>query len=114
MTCPLAVLVCDRLHTWECRSRESVVAVPLTVLACVFAHVFVWQRSEEPALLEVLVCFLTVGARLEHVVMLLRDCDCTQICVEKAGIHGRGSSEVLVLWLHTRTADLCVVQNQRS
>ena len=82
------------------------------LLVCL--HTFVLQRSEEPALLEVLACFLTVGARLERVVMKLRDCDCTHICVEKAGIHGRGSSEVLVLWLHTRTADLCVVQNQRS
>ena len=49
MTCRLAVLVCDRLqtHVYGCvrRSRESVVTVSLTVLDCVFAHVFVLQRE---------------------------------------------------------------------
>ena len=81
---------------------------------CVCTRVRVAEKRGTRSAIEVFACFLTVGARLERVVMKLRDCDCTHICVEKAGIHGRGSSEVLVLWLHTRTADLCVVQNQRS
>ena len=79
MTCRLAVLVCDRLqtHVYDCvrRSRESVVTVSLTVLACAVAHVSALQRSKEPGLLEVL-AFLdfacTLGACGHEVIVHMR------------------------------------------